>query len=148
MSSHFNLILFTAATQEYANEVRDLIDPTGTIFKHVLSRRHCVNTAKQVAFSDQTLCKDLRILKGIDQASVLIVDNSSSTFANNLGQGIPIVPFEGDPSDEELKHLAEYLIDLAQHPDVVSKNREYFSLHSLRQFSDMASAYKHLCRIF
>jgi CTD small phosphatase-like protein 2 len=36
---------------------------------------------------------------------ILIIDNSCLSFAFNIDNGIPIVPFYDDNNDQELKHL-------------------------------------------
>lgn len=40
---------------------------------------------------------------------MVIVDNSALSFAFNVRNGIPILPFYDNMQDEELKHLSYYL---------------------------------------
>ena len=42
---------------------------------------------------------------------MLVVDNYIQSFALNMGQGIPILPFYRDNKDAELKYLADILIE-------------------------------------
>lgn len=137
----YNLVLFTSATQEYAEEIRDLIDPERKYFKDVLSRKHCLETKNKVRTANQTLTKNLGIFKDVDLQNILIVDNSTSTFANNLGNGIPIVPFHGDSKDDELKALGDYLVKLSADDAVATSNLAYFNLHRLKHSSDMITGY-------
>lgn len=48
LSQIYTLILFTAATEQYADEIRELIDPLECYFKLVLSRNHCLKSKKNV----------------------------------------------------------------------------------------------------
>ena len=83
----------------------------------------------------------MRIFGNVPQNKILIVDNSTSMFANQLENGIPILPFENNPMDRELESLTEYLSELSAHEDIVSTNGEYFSLLSLRKEADMFKSY-------
>lgn len=40
---------------------------------------------------------------------MLIIDNSALSFAFNINNGIPILPYINNEDDEELKHLTFYL---------------------------------------
>ena len=67
-----------------------------------LYRQHCVET-------DFGLIKDLRIVGNRDLKDMIIIDNSALSFAFNVNNGIPILPFFDNPEDEELRHLTFYL---------------------------------------
>ena len=49
---------------------------------------------------------------------MVIVDNSVYSFAFQIDNGIPIIPFYKDPNDEEMLHLIYYLNCLANVEDV------------------------------
>lgn len=55
--------------------------------------------------------KDLRVLYGVDLSKVVIVDNQLLSFALQPDNGIPISSYFLDPSDAELRYVADYLID-------------------------------------
>ena len=40
---------------------------------------------------------------------ILVLDNNCLSFAFNINNGVPILPFYDNTSDEELKHLTFYL---------------------------------------
>ena len=61
--------------------------------------------------------KDLRIL-GVDLKDVVLVDNSTYSFAFQLDNGIPILPFYNDRNDDELLHLISYLEAIADSDDM------------------------------
>ena len=61
----------------------------------------------------------------------MIVDNSVYSFAYQIDNGIPIIPFYHEQSDEEMLHLVFYLNCLATCQDVRVQNREGFELYKL-----------------
>ena len=69
---------------------------------------------------------------------MLIIDNSCLSFAFNIGNGVPILPFYDSETDEEMKHLTYYLnclIDNIRSPsftDVREYNDDAFGLLKLR----------------
>ncbi len=75
--------------------------------------------------------KDLRIIGNRDMNDIVIVDNSVYSFAFQIDNGIPIIPFYNDPQDEEMLHLIYYLTCLASVEDVRQQNRGAFELYKL-----------------
>jgi CTD small phosphatase-like protein 2 len=53
--------------------------------------------------------KNLRILTEKDLSEIVIVDNSVYSFAFQIDNEIPIIPFYNDKADEEMLHLVYYL---------------------------------------
>lgn len=51
MVNLYHIVLFTSATQEYADEVREIIDPDGAYIKAVFSRKHCFELTNKVGLS-------------------------------------------------------------------------------------------------
>ena len=66
-----------------------------------------------------------------------IIDNSALSFAFNVNNGIPILPFYDNIHDEEITHLSFYLTCLYESRvvDVRVHNREAFGLLKLAQES-------------
>lgn len=94
-------MIFTAGSYEYTNQIIKLLDPQRKFISRVLARDH---TTK---FSDdkyEIYIKDLRVL-GKNLTRTVFVDNCIYSYALQLENGIPILPFNGDPTDYELKHL-------------------------------------------
>jgi CTD small phosphatase-like protein 2 len=61
------------------------------------------------------MTKDLRIFKNVPLSDLLLVDNCTSNFVNQLENGVPIIPYLGNmPLDVELVKLGRYLKDLAK----------------------------------
>jgi CTD small phosphatase-like protein 2 len=77
--------------------------------------------------------KDLRILNNRNLKDIVIVDNSVYSFAFQIDNGIPIIPFYEDKEDEEMLHLIYYLNCLVDVEDVREQNREAFELMKLSQ---------------
>lgn len=119
-------MLFTSATDEYAHEVKDLLDPDGKFFEAVFSRDHCTRSRRN------GMIKDLRIFRMLDPNKMFLVDNSASAFASNLKNAVPIVPFTGDPLDTELLSLCEYLLQLKDSEFPSAHNQKYFGLDGMR----------------
>ena len=113
-SKNFMVIVFTASHQVYADAILDYIDPNWELFQHRLYRQHCVQT------SSGYFVKDLRIIDPnlFKIEHIVIVDNSVFSFAYQIDNGIPIIPFYNDKTDEEMLHLIYYLNCLVGAKDV------------------------------
>ena len=73
MSQYYEIVVFTAATSDYANAILDYIDPNNNI-SHRLFRENCIKT-------DHGYIKDLRIFINRNIKDLIIVDNSTISFA-------------------------------------------------------------------
>ena len=51
------------------------------------------------------------MVRGIDLSQVVIVDNQFQSFALQPDNGIPISSYFYDPTDTELRCLADYLVE-------------------------------------
>ena len=104
--------VFTASHQEYADAVIDLIDPEGTLINFRLYREHCFQTDEGI------FIKDLRVIRNRDLKDLILVDNSVFSFGFQLDNGIPIIPYFNDPGDQELVYLTQYVLSLSDSADV------------------------------
>jgi len=66
--------------------------------------------------------KDLRIFKNVKMEDMIIIDNSVLSFAFQLENGIPILPFYDNKEDIELKFLANYLGNIYNVKDLRFEN--------------------------
>jgi CTD small phosphatase-like protein 2 len=81
--------------------------------------------------------KDLSKLNR-DLSKVALVDNSAYSYAMQLDNGVPILPFyEG--KDFELTALEHYIQKLSDCSDVRVMNREYFQLYRYTSFENSNS---------
>lgn len=102
----------------------DILDPTKTLFSKRLFRSSCIHT------DNGLYIKDLRVLN-CDLKSTVIVDNAIFSFAFQLDNGIPIIPFYDDKEDRILPKIRDYLLSLKDLEDVRVINRKTFSLTEL-----------------
>ena len=93
----------------------------------------------------QSFSKDLRVVSNLDLKHTLLVDDNPANLWNNLQNGVPILPFLGDPADSELIKLAKYLLCIADLRSVTEFNSSYFSLHKFRIARDFEDACAKIC---
>jgi len=110
VSKSFEVAIFTASTQPYADQVLDRLDPTRKHIRHRLYRPQC--SEEQSGF-----VKDLRHL-GRELRQTVIVDNSPISLAYQLDNGVVVSTWTGDDNDEELIDLLALLEELSREPDV------------------------------
>ena len=87
LSKIYEIIVFTAGQPHYADPILDYIDPERVFFQHRLYRKNCNLIDKGI------FVKDLRILQNRQLKDIIIVDNSIISFAFQMENGIPILPF-------------------------------------------------------
>ena len=104
MSQHFEVVIFTAAVQDYADFILDKLDKGGWI-SHRLYREN--TTVHQNVYQ-----KDLSKI-GRSLSKTFIVDNNPLNFRLQPANGIYIKSWYSDPNDEALLRLAPLLVDLA-----------------------------------
>ena len=124
LAKDFELIVFTASHPYYADRVIDILDPNKTLFSHRLFRNNCVHAVNGVYI------KDLRVINR-DLSTVVIIDNSILSFAFQLDNGIPIIPFYDDKEDDILPKIKDYIMSLKNTKDFRTINKRTFSLKSL-----------------
>lgn len=93
LSTIYELVLFTASSQEYADCAMKVVDPEGLIVFR-LYRDHLVS-------SD---VKDLQLL-GRELDKTIIIDNYPKSFEKQPKNGIAIKAWLGDQNDQELAKL-------------------------------------------
>merc|ERR1719247_2305183 len=115
----YELVIFTAATQDYADWVIDQIDPDHLV-THRLYRQHALPWGPLFA-------KDLSRL-GRDLDRTLIIDNVQENFMLQPHNGIFISSWYDDPHDTALFALTPLLEELigmrAKVPDIFDKYRD------------------------
>ncbi len=78
------------------------LDPENKYIAHRLFREHCYYSAEGVHV------KDLRIMNR-DLTQTVLVDNAAYSYAYQIDNGIPIIPYYEGKNDFELKALHTYL---------------------------------------
>ena len=107
MGHYYELVIWTSATESYANSLIDAIEYEKKYFDFILFREHAI-------IIDNDFVKDLtRIGRDLDR--VIMIDDMPQNFRLQKDNGINIKPFFGDDMDDMalydlvpiLKHIAE-----------------------------------------
>jgi len=102
MGAKFEVVVFTASLDKYANPVLDILDPKGFI-KVRLFREACVQHYGNYV-------KDLSLL-GRRLEDTLIIDNSPFSYMFQPDNAIPITSWFNDKTDRELYDLVPFLLE-------------------------------------
>ena len=115
VGKYYELIIFTTATQEYADALIDAVEEDKIYFDHRLYREHAV-------IIDNDFVKDLtRIGRPLDK--IIIVDNMPQNFRLQKENGIIIKAFWGeDKYDTALIDLIPILVNIAKEGGDVRKS--------------------------
>lgn len=84
--------------------------------------------------------KDLRIFQNRNLKDMIIVDNLSHSFSFQIDNGIPLLEWQSDKTDLELKYLYKYLKKAYFYDDVRDLNKIFLKLRQLGElnFEDLA----------
>lgn len=130
MCKWYNLVIFTASVQEYADPVIDWLESERKFFSARYYRQHCT-------FRHGAFIKDLSSVEP-DLSKVMILDNSPLSYMFHQGKrsifyigcmrfqltillldnAIPIQGWINDPTDNDLLHLVPLLEGLQYVSDV------------------------------
>lgn len=133
----YQLVIFTAATQDYADWVIDQIDPTKLI-TYRLYRQHALPWGP-------IFVKDMSRL-GRDLDRTLIIDNVQENFMLQPNNGIFICTWYDDPHDTALFALTPLLDELiatrSKVPEILDKYRDQIPTWAgFDQFSQLGGDY-------
>ena len=103
----YELIIFTAATQDYGDLLIDAIEENNVYFEHRFYRQHTV-------IMGNDFIKDLtRVGRPLDK--IIIVDNMPQNFRLQKENGIIIKAFWGEDADDNaLEELGKILVNIAK----------------------------------
>ena len=119
IKNYYELIVFTAATEDYANPIIDAIEQKGVKFDYRLYRIHTI-------VKGNDFVKDLSRL-GRDLSRTIIVDNMEQNYKLQPLNGITIRPFWGkDTNDMALFDLLTILIKIVKMDMDVRDGIRYF----------------------
>ena len=107
VGKYYELIVFTAATQDYGDLLIDAIEENNLYFEHRFYRQHTVIIGNDFV-------KDLnRVGRPLDK--IIIVDNMPQNFRLQKENGINIKAFWGEDADDNaLEELGIILINIAK----------------------------------
>jgi len=128
LSKKFQIVVFTASVQEYADPLLDYLDRQYGVIQKRFYRHHCYRT------QDEVTMKDLRIFEqwGFDMKDVILVDNATHWFGFQINNGLPMVPFYDNKEDKEMIHILHYLENFVDINDIRPVLSETFQLSKLR----------------
>lgn len=113
ISKHYQLAIWSSADDRYVEEILSFITPQGLSWVFTWGRSKC-SWKRDYVFD--TYCFEKRLdklkRKGFRMEQTLIVDDSPEKARANYGNAVYIHPFTGDPADNELLHLYQYLLDI------------------------------------
>lgn len=131
MSEHFELIVYTASVQQYADKVLDFIESKHHFFSYRLYKQHCIYKPSVYAFKSLDLfCMNRKI------EDIIIVDNNVKNFALSINNGLPIREYKGAFNDNELIYLANYLCELVKEVDVRVKIKRDFDSFLFEHYNE------------
>ena len=104
MSEIFEIAIFTAAMQDYADGILDKIDPNKVYIKYRLYRQH-------TSISGISFVKDLSKL-GRDLSKVIIIDNLPDNFKLQPHNGLGIKTWLDEMKDTQLNDIGQFLKNL------------------------------------
>ena len=94
------------------------------MFSYRLYRENCIKT------DNGLYIKDLRVINR-DLKSTLIVDNTAISFAFQLNNGIPIIPYHDEKDDNAMSKLVQYLMSIKDLDNIRERNGKTFGLEEL-----------------
>jgi CTD small phosphatase-like protein 2 len=106
MSQFFEIVIFTASHSCYANTILNILDPQNEFITYRMFRESCIETEEGI------FVKDLRIFANRNIGEIFIVDNACYSYAFQMSNGIPIIPFFFEENDTQLIELSNFLLSL------------------------------------
>lgn len=94
MNQYFNIYVFTAGTQDYAEPIIAYLNQKKKTILGFLHRKNCMET--QNGF----FIKDLRIIQNRELKDIIMIDNLAHSFGLQVSNGIPILEFLNNPQDK------------------------------------------------
>ena len=93
----YNIVIYTASHQSYADAVLNFLDPDKKYFYNRLYRNNCYDV---IYDNSHIYIKDMSIFENyFNQKDVVLIDNSVIAFAFDLDNGIPILPYYDAKND-------------------------------------------------
>ncbi|CAJ1954626.1 unnamed protein product [Cylindrotheca closterium] len=124
MAKHYEIVIYTASLNKYADPLLDLLDPHKTI-RTRLFRESCV-------YYEGNYVKDLSLLNR-DLSQTIIIDNSPASYMFHPENAIDCASWIEDKSDRELDQIGAFLKGIKDAEDVrglSNRWREWPSTHN------------------
>lgn len=102
LNKKFELVLYTASGEIYANKIRQIIDPHSVHFSAALHRKNCV-------YFKTAHLKSIDAITNRNRADMLIIDNALYAFPFDHAHKLLIRPFFNDKEDCELLKMLIFI---------------------------------------
>merc|ERR1719183_604146 len=117
----FEVVVFTASSRSYADQVLDVLDPQGTLISKRLYRQHCTEVGGCIVDGAKVsggFVKDIaRMGRSLDR--VILVDNSPVSLAMCPDNGVLVSSWTSEQAnDRELVDLLLLLQQCMQHSSI------------------------------
>ena len=116
---HYRVAVWTAASMPYAIDIVRETFPKDLTPAFIWAYERCTlkrDFDEDAWIATKPLVK-IKRSRGIPLERILIVEDDPLKVRCNYGNAVYVKPFQGNPSDNELKHLTEYLRELATEDD-------------------------------
>ena len=132
VGKYYELIIFTTATQDYADTLIDAIEEDKIYFEHRFYRNHAI-------IINNDFVKDLRRI-GRPLDKIIIIDNMPQNFRLQKENGIMIKPFWGEDNyDTVLFDLIPILVNIAKDGGDIRKGLVKYKEDILKKISSSIS---------
>ena len=129
LSNNFEVFVFTASCKSYADVILDYIERDKKYFDVRLYREHCLFLEPGLYIKDLSIFEKQRKME-----SVVVIDNSLFSFANQIDNGILVTSFYNDKCDTLLSNVQLYLDSIIKRSlDVRKDNRDNFMFEVYRK---------------
>lgn len=125
LKEFYDIYIFSSDLTENIIQISNCIENSEKFFSGILGRKHCVSINKKI------FIKNLDMISNRKLSDMIIVDLTPVSFSLNIDNGIPLLPWFGDPLDEELIGLKDYLLKIHETDDFMDANRKWFKLDEL-----------------
>jgi RNA polymerase II subunit A small phosphatase-like protein len=127
LRGRYDLAVWTAAGRAYAEAVLTEVMPWHAELAFLWCADRCTEYFDHETRDRTTIKRIEKVRKqGYDLARVVVIDDSPEKHLKNYGNLIPVKPFLGDPSDDELPAVARYIHSLEDEPNVRAIEKRYW----------------------
>ncbi len=125
LAQRCELILYSAGSSDYVNEIIHNLHEFRSNFTHILTRDDCYHVQDKEIY-----LKCARIMKERNIEDIIIVDDSFWVYPNELDNIIPVAPFAVNEfhNDEVLKEILEEILLLLKMEDIRPALRNKYHL--------------------
>jgi RNA polymerase II subunit A small phosphatase-like protein len=128
LRTDFEVGVWTSSTEDYASCIVRQIFPDGYPLAFVWSRERCT-LRFDPELQDKYWMKNVQKLKrrGYSLQRVVCIDDTYRKYHRSYGNVVLVPEYTGEPEDQTLQRLLDYLLTLREVPDVrrVDKRRSF-----------------------